>query len=111
MTTGFGEDLLNSQHLLQQRPPFLFLPVVFVSSQGEKYLILRKKYRHLLTERDAKHHETDGGQQSPALPMAAAATAQWEVTDATSRQLPPARDTQDEPTSCGEPDVSLKKIK
>ncbi|XP_028266275.1 ankyrin repeat domain-containing protein SOWAHA isoform X2 [Parambassis ranga] len=76
---------------------------VVKSENGEKYLILRKKYRQLLTERDAKHHETDGGRQSPARPTAA--TAQWEVTDAvTSRPPPQQQETQDEPMSCGEPD-------
>ncbi|XP_047428660.1 ankyrin repeat domain-containing protein SOWAHB isoform X2 [Mugil cephalus] len=72
---------------------------VVKSENGEKYLILKKKYRQLLNEREGKHHGTDGGRcLSPARTTTAA--VQWEAaTDPTS---PHTGEPQDEPMPCTE---------
>ncbi|XP_078806347.1 uncharacterized protein LOC101161224 [Oryzias latipes] len=54
---------------------------VVKSENGEKYLILKKKYRHLLQERDAKRHGSDADQPRHASPTRTTATAEWETTD------------------------------
>uniref|UniRef100_A0A8C9YYU4 Uncharacterized protein n=1 Tax=Sander lucioperca TaxID=283035 RepID=A0A8C9YYU4_SANLU len=69
-------------------------------SQGEKYLVLKKKYRQMLHERDTKHHGTDADGQSGSSPARAPATVQWDATDASASSHP----QQDEQTSCGGPD-------
>lgn len=70
--------------------------------QGEKYLVLKKKYRQLLHERDARHNGTDGDVRARASPArSTSATAQWDVTDACP---PPEKQQQEEPMSCGEAD-------
>ncbi|XP_024149369.1 ankyrin repeat domain-containing protein SOWAHA isoform X1 [Oryzias melastigma] len=58
---------------------------VVKSENGEKYLILKKKYRHLLQERDAKRLGSDADQPRHASPTRTAATAQWETTDGLTR--------------------------
>lgn len=68
--------------------------------QGEKYLVLKKKYRQMLQEKEAKHPRMDAEEEqrhpSPAKPTAAAAAAvQWDARDAPTRCL-----QQDEPMSC-----------
>ncbi|XP_068997885.1 ankyrin repeat domain-containing protein SOWAHC [Embiotoca jacksoni] len=69
---------------------------VVKSENGEKYLILKKKYRHLLHERDAKHHGTDGdGRRHPT------GAAEWEVTDAATAS-PHQGEEADEMMSCDE---------
>lgn len=78
------------------------------SLQGEKYLVLKKKYRQMLQERHAKHAGSDGdGQRRPRAPAA----AQWDATDA-SACPPQRREQRGEPRSCGHPDgaaeVNLK---
>ncbi|XP_034029303.1 ankyrin repeat domain-containing protein SOWAHB isoform X2 [Thalassophryne amazonica] len=50
---------------------------VVKSENGEKYLFLKKKYRQLLHDRDAEHHGTAGGGQSPLPP----ASLQWEGSE------------------------------
>lgn len=77
-------------------------------SQGEKYLVLKKKYRQLLQEQDTKHGD---GQRHQSLARAST-TAQWEAADATSPARAKAtvewdapdtmRQQRDEPMSCGE---------
>ncbi|KAG7221650.1 hypothetical protein INR49_000017 [Caranx melampygus] len=87
---------------------------VVKSENGEKFLVLKKKYRQLLQERDAKHqgvaHDNDGGQKHTS-PSRTTVAAQWDVTDASttttssSSPTPPQlKEQQDEPMSCGEPD-------
>lgn len=71
------------------------------SENGEKHLFLKKKYRQQLQERDAKHQGTDVDGQRRLSPSRTPATAQWEVTDA-STWPPPQKERQDELTSCGE---------
>lgn len=67
--------------------------------QGEKYLVLKKKYRQLLQEKEAKHPRMDGEEQSHPSPTktaaAAAAAAQWDARDSPTCCL-----QQDEPMSC-----------
>uniref|UniRef100_A0A3P9KE94 SOWAHA-C winged helix-turn-helix domain-containing protein n=1 Tax=Oryzias latipes TaxID=8090 RepID=A0A3P9KE94_ORYLA len=54
---------------------------VVKSENGEKYLILKKKYRHLLQERDAKRQGSDADQPRHTSPTRTTATAEWETTD------------------------------
>ncbi|KAM9342406.1 ankyrin repeat domain-containing protein SOWAHC [Pholidichthys leucotaenia] len=54
---------------------------VVKSENGEKYLILKKKYRNLLQERDVKNQGTDGGQLSHHSPARTTAAVQWEVDE------------------------------
>ncbi|XP_074499389.1 uncharacterized protein LOC141772372 [Sebastes fasciatus] len=76
---------------------------VVKSENGEKYLVLKKKYRQMLHDRDTKHHGTDGDGQRRSSPARAPATVQWDTTDA-STSSPHQKEQQDEPMSCGEPD-------
>ncbi|XP_023248762.1 ankyrin repeat domain-containing protein SOWAHB-like [Seriola lalandi dorsalis] len=73
---------------------------VVKSENGEKYLVLKKKYRQLLQERDTKHQHLS--------PARTTATAQWDATDAsttTTKTSPPHhKEQQDELMSCGEPE-------
>ncbi|XP_026223423.1 ankyrin repeat domain-containing protein SOWAHA [Anabas testudineus] len=72
---------------------------VVKSENGEKYLILKKKYRQLLHERDAKHHGTDGDAGAHVSP--AKSTATWDMRDD-----PPPQGTQqqEEQMSFAEPE-------
>lgn len=65
--------------------------------KGEKYLVLKKKYRQMLQEKEAKHPRIDGEGQKHSSP-ARAATAHWDARDALTRST-----QQDEPMSCREP--------
>ncbi|XP_042347355.1 ankyrin repeat domain-containing protein SOWAHB isoform X2 [Plectropomus leopardus] len=76
---------------------------VVKSENGEKYLVLKKKYRQMLHERDTKNPGTDGDGQRCPSPARTPATVQWDTTDA-STSSPPQKERQDEPMSCGEPD-------
>ncbi|XP_073325699.1 uncharacterized protein [Pagrus major] len=81
---------------------------VVKSENGEKYLVLKKKYRQMLHERDAKHPaaaDVDGQRRSS--PARAPATAQWDAPDA-STSPPRQKEQQDEPMSCGEPDSAAE---
>ncbi|XP_047196313.1 ankyrin repeat domain-containing protein SOWAHC [Hippoglossus stenolepis] len=81
---------------------------VVKSENGEKFLVLKKKYRQQLQERDARHHDSDGDGQRRQSPSRTAAAAQWDSsphqherrderasrgeeqrTGAVTRQLPP----------------------
>ncbi|XP_062314834.1 ankyrin repeat domain-containing protein SOWAHB isoform X1 [Osmerus eperlanus] len=56
---------------------------VVKSENGEKYLVLKKKYRQLLHERDPENHGTGKeaqGPASPASPASSPATVLWEGT-------------------------------
>uniref|UniRef100_A0A1A8HIF3 SOWAHA-C winged helix-turn-helix domain-containing protein n=2 Tax=Nothobranchius korthausae TaxID=1143690 RepID=A0A1A8HIF3_9TELE len=77
---------------------------VVKSENGEKYLILKKKYRHLLQERQNNHCGTDGEQQNHPSLARTSATAQWETTDPPTAS-PHLKEQQDEPMACGEPDA------
>uniref|UniRef100_A0A8C6KVC9 SOWAHA-C winged helix-turn-helix domain-containing protein n=2 Tax=Nothobranchius TaxID=28779 RepID=A0A8C6KVC9_NOTFU len=76
-------------------------------SQGEKYLILKKKYRHLLQERQNNHRGTDGEQQNHLSLARTSATAHWETTDPPTAS-PHLKEQQDEPMACGEPDAEVR---
>uniref|UniRef100_A0A8C2WX14 SOWAHA-C winged helix-turn-helix domain-containing protein n=1 Tax=Cyclopterus lumpus TaxID=8103 RepID=A0A8C2WX14_CYCLU len=78
---------------------------VVKSENGEKYLVLKKKYRQMLHERDAKHPGTDGDGQRRSSPGRAPATVQWDATDA-STSSPHQKEQQHEPMSCGEPNAT-----
>uniref|UniRef100_A0A3Q0SJW5 SOWAHA-C winged helix-turn-helix domain-containing protein n=1 Tax=Amphilophus citrinellus TaxID=61819 RepID=A0A3Q0SJW5_AMPCI len=84
---------------------------VVKSENGEKYLVLKKKYKHMLQERDTKHLRQDRDPQRHPSPARATATVQWEVTSAPTSS-PHEKEEQDEPMSCGEADgaaeVNLK---
>nr|XP_019960817.1 PREDICTED: ankyrin repeat domain-containing protein SOWAHB-like [Paralichthys olivaceus] len=71
---------------------------VVKSENGEKFLVLKKKYRQQLQERDAKHQDSDGDGQRRLSPAETAATAQWDSPNATTSS--PQR--QDERMSCGQ---------
>ncbi|XP_056129765.1 ankyrin repeat domain-containing protein SOWAHB [Lampris incognitus] len=57
---------------------------VVKSENGEKYLVLKKKYRQLLLQRHTELHGTDGDGQSHANLTGNQAGVQWEETETTS---------------------------
>uniref|UniRef100_A0A673BBL5 SOWAHA-C winged helix-turn-helix domain-containing protein n=1 Tax=Sphaeramia orbicularis TaxID=375764 RepID=A0A673BBL5_9TELE len=71
--------------------------------QGEKYLVLKKKYRQLLQDRDTKHHGAEGEGQRHSTPVRTPATVQWEATEASTTSSN-QKEHQDEPMSCTEPE-------
>lgn len=71
--------------------------------QGEKYLVLKKKYRQTLQERDGKHAGTEGGGQRRSSPARAPSSAQWDAADAVTSR-PPQKEEQDEAMPCREAD-------
>lgn len=73
----------------------------FLLSQGEKFLVLKKKYRQLLQERDTKTLATD--EEKHADPAASTPSAQWDATNPATSAAPPM-EQQDELMSCGEPE-------
>lgn len=76
--------------------------------QGEKYLILKKKYRNLVQEREAKHLRPDGDRQRHLSPARTTTTSvQWEVTDAPT-STHHEKEEQDVPMSCGEADATAE---
>ncbi|XP_071333417.1 ankyrin repeat domain-containing protein SOWAHC [Trachinotus anak] len=82
---------------------------VVKSENGEKYLVLKKKYRQLLHERDTKQQGTDGDGQKHPSPARTTATVQCDTTDASTSPPPPPpppqqKEQQDEQMSCGEPE-------
>ncbi|TKS76646.1 Ankyrin repeat domain-containing protein SOWAHB [Collichthys lucidus] len=82
---------------------------VVKSENGEKYLVLKKKYRQMLHERDAKHPGTDGDGQRHPSPARTPATVQWDTTDAsTSSSSSPRhqKEQQDEREPDGAAEVS-----
>lgn len=88
---------------------FLFIVLTdSVCLQGEKYLILKKKYRQMLHERDAKHPGTDGDGQRHSSPARTPATAQWDTTDASTSSSSPRhqKEQQDEREPDGAAEVS-----
>uniref|UniRef100_A0A3Q1CX63 SOWAHA-C winged helix-turn-helix domain-containing protein n=1 Tax=Amphiprion ocellaris TaxID=80972 RepID=A0A3Q1CX63_AMPOC len=72
---------------------------VVKSENGEKYLILKKKYRHLLHDRDTKHQGTDGDRQRHQSPARPPASVQWD-----SSSSPHQKEQRDEAMLCGESD-------
>lgn len=78
---------------------------VVKSENGEKYLVLKKKYRQLLQDRDTKHHGAEGEGQRHLTPVRTPATVQWEATDASMTTASSnQKEHQDEPMSCAEPE-------
>ncbi|XP_022045479.1 ankyrin repeat domain-containing protein SOWAHC [Acanthochromis polyacanthus] len=72
---------------------------VVKSENGEKYLVLKKKYRHLLQDRDTKHQGTDGDRQRHQSPARPPASVQWD-----SSSSPHQKEQKDEAMLCGESD-------
>ncbi|KAL6119454.1 uncharacterized protein ACO6RY_04025 [Pungitius sinensis] len=67
---------------------------VVKSENGEKYLVLKKKYRQILHERDSKHEGTSPGR--------AAASVAWDATDPSTS--PPPQKEPYQPMPCADPD-------
>uniref|UniRef100_A0A3P8QBE0 SOWAHA-C winged helix-turn-helix domain-containing protein n=1 Tax=Astatotilapia calliptera TaxID=8154 RepID=A0A3P8QBE0_ASTCA len=81
---------------------------VVKSENGEKYLILKKKYRNLVQEREAKHLRPDGDRKRHLSPARTTTTSvQWEVTDAPT-STHHEKEEQDVPMSCGEADATAE---
>lgn len=77
---------------------------VVKSENGEKYLVLKKKYRQQLQEKEAKHPRMDGeGQRHPSPAKTAAAAAQWDAGTGPTHCL-----QQDEPMSCAAEEVQTE---
>ncbi|XP_035512980.1 ankyrin repeat domain-containing protein SOWAHC isoform X1 [Morone saxatilis] len=79
---------------------------VVKSENGEKYLVLKKKYRQMLQERDTKHHRAEGDGQRHSSPARTPATVQWDAATSPPHQ----KEQQDEPMSCGEPDSAAEDL-
>ncbi|XP_030279994.1 ankyrin repeat domain-containing protein SOWAHB isoform X5 [Sparus aurata] len=77
---------------------------VVKSENGEKYLVLKKRYRQMLHERDAKHPAADVDGRRHSSPARAPAAARWDASTSPPRQ----KERQDEPMSCGEPDSAAE---
>uniref|UniRef100_A0A8C4GV82 SOWAHA-C winged helix-turn-helix domain-containing protein n=1 Tax=Dicentrarchus labrax TaxID=13489 RepID=A0A8C4GV82_DICLA len=77
---------------------------VVKSENGEKYLVLKKKYRQMLQERDTKHPRAEGDGQRHSSPARTPATVQWDAATSPPHQ----KEQQDEPMSCGEPDSAAE---
>ncbi|XP_061590711.1 ankyrin repeat domain-containing protein SOWAHB [Cololabis saira] len=75
---------------------------VVKSENGEKYLILKKKYRHLLQERDSRRLDADEDARHRLSPARATATAEWEAGEALASSAQ-HKQLQDELMLCGEP--------
>lgn len=74
---------------------------VVKSENGEKFLVLKKKYRQLLQERDTKALDAD--EEKRTIPAASTPSAQWDATNPATSAAPPT-EQQDELMSCGEPE-------
>ncbi|XP_072304944.1 ankyrin repeat domain-containing protein SOWAHC [Eucyclogobius newberryi] len=70
---------------------------VVKSENGEKYLVLKKKYRQQLQERESR---ADQERPAPTSGPGPAHTAQWDAPDSSSRT--DRASPQDEPMECGE---------
>ncbi|XP_051280152.1 ankyrin repeat domain-containing protein SOWAHB [Dicentrarchus labrax] len=79
---------------------------VVKSENGEKYLVLKKKYRQMLQERDTKHPRAEGDGQRHSSPARTPATVQWDAATSPPHQ----KEQQDEPMSCGEPDSAAEDL-
>ncbi|XP_036960027.1 ankyrin repeat domain-containing protein SOWAHC isoform X2 [Acanthopagrus latus] len=79
---------------------------VVKSENGEKYLVLKKRYRQMLQERDAKHPTADVDGRRHSSPARAPAAARWDASTSPPRQ----KEQQDEPMSCSEPDSAAEDL-
>lgn len=70
-------------------------------SQGEKYLVLKKKYRQILHERDARPPGTDGDGRTHFSPTRTPAAARWEAPDSLTSS-PLQKEQQEEPGGAAE---------
>ncbi|XP_013883404.1 ankyrin repeat domain-containing protein SOWAHB [Austrofundulus limnaeus] len=98
---GHSDQLLRAKYREEFKVIVDRIAVV-KSENGEKYLLLKKKYRHLLQERDTKQHGSD--QQSQPNPARTTGSVQWEVTDPSASSAH-QKERQDELMSCGDPDA------
>lgn len=70
-------------------------------SQGEKYLVLKKKYRQILHERDARPPGTDGDGRTRRSPTRTPAAARWEAPDSLTSS-PQQKEQQEQPGGAAE---------
>lgn len=75
---------------------------VVKTENGEKYLLLKKKYRQLLQERDSKPQTDQDG------PAAEVHTARWDASETTNTNQ---NESQDEPMECGESECGTAESK
>ncbi|XP_062247832.1 ankyrin repeat domain-containing protein SOWAHA [Platichthys flesus] len=75
---------------------------VVKSENGEKFLVLKKKYRQQLQERDARPQDSDVDGQRRLSPSRTEATAQWDSPNATTASPSQQHGRQDERASRGE---------
>ncbi|XP_074538481.1 uncharacterized protein LOC141799950 [Halichoeres trimaculatus] len=80
---------------------------VVKSENGEKYLVLKKKYRQMLHDRDIKNPGTNGDRQGRSSPARPPATVVWDSMDALT-STPHLKEPADEPMLCGEADVATE---
>ncbi|XP_041655097.1 ankyrin repeat domain-containing protein SOWAHA [Cheilinus undulatus] len=73
---------------------------VVKSENSEKYLVLKKKYRQMLQDRNVDKQRHSSPARTPAM-------ASWDSTD-TSASLPHLKEQQDEPMACGESDTAAE---
>lgn len=70
-------------------------------SQGEKYLVLKKKYRQILHERDARPPGMDGDGRTPFSPTRSPAAALREAPDSLTSS-PQQKEQREEPGGAAE---------
>ncbi|KAM4610631.1 ankyrin repeat domain-containing protein SOWAHA [Polymixia lowei] len=94
---------------------------VVKSENGERYLVLKKKYRQLLCERDAELHGADRDGKTQCGPARTPATVQWESSGNSSPSSPQKGPRDSPPASspgpgerrpgqvawCGSPSISV----
>ncbi|CAJ1084483.1 ankyrin repeat domain-containing protein SOWAHA isoform X3 [Xyrichtys novacula] len=80
---------------------------VVKSENGEKYLVLKKKYRQMLHDRDVKNPGTNGDRHARSSPARTTAAVAWDSTDS-STSPSHLKEPQEEPMVCGEADSSAE---
>ncbi|KAF7669486.1 hypothetical protein LDENG_00189490 [Lucifuga dentata] len=60
---------------------------VVKSENGEKHLVLKKKYRQLLQERHSEHHGTEGDRLRHSSPARMPTSVPWQVTNTLTSSL------------------------
>ncbi|KAF0035930.1 hypothetical protein F2P81_011242 [Scophthalmus maximus] len=104
---GHGDSQLRAKYREEFKLIIDRIAVV-KSDNGEKYLVLKKKYRQLLHERDPGRRAADG--QKHLNPAGTTATVQWDAPNAaaTPPPPPPPPRPRDELMSCVEPESAAE---
>ncbi|XP_035500984.1 ankyrin repeat domain-containing protein SOWAHD isoform X2 [Scophthalmus maximus] len=104
---GHGDSQLRAKYREEFKLIIDRIAVV-KSENGEKYLVLKKKYRQLLHERDPGRRAADG--QKHLNPAGTTATVQWDAPNAaaTPPPPPPPPRPRDELMSCVEPESAAE---